>query len=241
MPGQMMIAPETLNARIGAPDAPVLIDVCVDADFALDPRLIPGAFRHPFGRIGDLSPELQGRDVVVICQKGLKLSQGAAALLRAEGVAARALSEGMVGWASRGYPAIPASNLPKARVIAASGPGPDALAAFWLIRRFARSEVQILFVAPDAVAAVAERFDGEALAPFGELAKRPNLSAPPLVRLAATVSGDGVDAPGVAAALFGLRAFHPDDLSYAAACLPLFDALHRAYRNASAGREGAAA
>ena len=55
MPGQNMIAPETLMTRIGAPDAPVLIDVCIDEDFALDPRLIPGAFRHPFAEVEALA------------------------------------------------------------------------------------------------------------------------------------------------------------------------------------------
>ena len=71
-----------LSRLIGRPDAPVLVDICIDEDFAADPRFIPGAFRHSFTNIEELVPVLSGRKVVVVCQKGLKLSQGAAALLR---------------------------------------------------------------------------------------------------------------------------------------------------------------
>ena len=83
MPSNTEITPKQLARLIGTPEAPVLVDVCIDEDFAADPRLIPGAFRWPFREIEALVPRLSGRRVVVICQKGLKLSQGAVAVLRA--------------------------------------------------------------------------------------------------------------------------------------------------------------
>lgn len=233
MPGLNMITPEILLPRIGARDAPVLIDICIDEDFALAPRLIPGAFRHPFTAIEALAPNFIGQEVVITCQKGLKLSQGAAALLRAHGVNAKALTGGMVQWAALDRPTLPAADLPKKRIVAAENPKPDALAALWLIKRFVRQDAQILFVAPDATEAVADRFDATLVGPFADLRDLYCLSQPPLIRLENMLKGDPPEAAGVAAALTGLRALHPDDLSYMSASLPLFDALHRAFRDAS--------
>ena len=240
MPGQNMIAPETLMTRIGTPDAPVLIDVCIDEDFALDPRLIPGAFRHPFAEVEALAPGLAGEEVVVICQKGLKLSQGAAALLRSRGVDATALAGGMVEWAARGLPAIPASALPARRVAAPASPSNDQLAALWLIRRFAVPDAQILFVQPNAAHAVADRFDATPLAGYDETLSAFSLDAAALRRIGDLMSGNAPEAPGLAAALAGLRAMHADDLACLAASLPLFDALHRAFADASEDAKGAA-
>ncbi len=233
MPGQNMMTPETLLPRIGAPDAPIMIDVCIDEDFALDPRLIPGAFRHPFADIEALAPALEGQDVVVICQKGLKLSQGAAAILRAHRVDAKALIGGMIQWAALGYPAIPAAAAPAARIVAAEDPSPDALAALWLIKRFVRRDAQILFVAADAMDPVADRFDATLLRPFADQQNHFGLTQPSLTRLAQVLAGDAGEASGAKAALAGLRALHPDDLSYSVASLQLFDALHRAFHDAS--------
>lgn len=233
MPGLNMITPETLLPRIGAPDAPVLVDVCIDEDFAMDPRLIPGAIRHPFTGIETLAPDLAGREVVIICQKGLKLSQGAAALLRAHGVNANALIGGMVAWAVLDYPAIPAAALPKLRMIAAEDPAPGALAALWLIKRFVRQDAQILFVAKETMDAVADRFDATLLTSFTNLQNQLCLTQPSLTSVGEMVIGDAPETAGIMAALTGLRALYPDDLSYLAASLPLFDALHRAFCDAN--------
>lgn len=241
MPGQKMIDPETLLPLIGAPDAPVLIDVCIDEDFALDPRLIPGAFRHPHSKIEALALSLDGREVVVICQKGLKLSQGAAALLRARAVNAEALSGGMMDWTSNAYPTLPAAAMPTSKIIAAERPDPSTLAALWLILRFVRRDAMILFVSADAAPAVADRFHGTVAPDFAAALGEWRLTSSALTRLQATLAGDTAEAPGFSTALKGLRALHGDDLAYAAASLPLFDALHRAYRDASGDREGAAA
>ena len=241
MPSQTMITPELLLTRIGTPDAPVLIDVCIDEDFALDPRLIPGAFRYPFSKIENLATELNGCEVVVICQKGLKLSQGAAAVLRAHGVNALALSGGMAHWVEAGLPAIPAAALPNPRIVAEVRPKPDTLATLWLIKRFVNRNAHFLFVSPDAVSAVTDRFDATAAPSFAEALADYDLCAPALSRLQRALSGDGPLAPGIATVLSGLRALHSDDLTCVEVALPLFDALHRAFADASADAEGAAA
>lgn len=97
MPGFGSISPAQLARLIGTPDCPILIDIQIDADFDADPRLIPGSFRHPFDRIAELAPDLDGRRTLVICRKGRKLSEGAAALLRCHGVQAEILDGGALG------------------------------------------------------------------------------------------------------------------------------------------------
>ena len=67
-----MSSPTSLSADklfrlIGRPDTPDLIDVRDDEDFAVDPRLIPGARRRAFAAAPDWAPALRGRAAVVVC------------------------------------------------------------------------------------------------------------------------------------------------------------------------------
>ena len=86
MPAPTEITVSQLSRLIGTPQAPLIIDVRIDEDFALDPNFIPGAKRHAHTAIPSLLPSLpasaQQQGVVVYCQKGKKISQGAMALLR---------------------------------------------------------------------------------------------------------------------------------------------------------------
>ena len=41
------ITPPQLLRLIGLPDAPAIVDISIDPEFADDPHLIPGAYRHP--------------------------------------------------------------------------------------------------------------------------------------------------------------------------------------------------
>src|SRR5271166_238055 len=106
------IASEKLARLIGTPKCPALIDVRTDDDFAADPRLIPGGIRRCPDTVGEWAAEFRGRLTVVICQKGLKLSQGVAALLREAGAAAEVLEDGFAGWARSKLPLVPTSKLP---------------------------------------------------------------------------------------------------------------------------------
>ena len=94
------ISIDKLARLIGTPNAPVLIDVRTEEDFNADPRLIPGSARRSHERAADWAPGLAGCPVVVICQKGKKLSEGTAAWLRHEGLAAETLECGFDGWKS---------------------------------------------------------------------------------------------------------------------------------------------
>ncbi len=89
------ISSDKLARLVGTAKAPTLVDVRIDDDFAADPRLIPGAVRRSYRDVQEWAPQLAGQSpVVVICQKGKKLSEGAAAWLRQSGIAAESLEGG---------------------------------------------------------------------------------------------------------------------------------------------------
>ena len=96
------ISIDKLARLIGTPRCPVLIDVQTNEDFAADPRLIPGAIRRPWSQASEWAKEFRGQSAIVICQKGLKISQGVAAWLRHEGVPADSLDGGALAWARCG-------------------------------------------------------------------------------------------------------------------------------------------
>jgi len=229
MPGHNEISVNELARRIGAPDAPILIDVCIDEDFALDPRLIPGAARHPFQTIETRAEALKGRDVVIICQKGLKLSAGAAAILRAHGARASHLAGGMVAWAGAGLPAIPAHALPAKRVVAPERPDAQMLASLWLIRRFADRDAKIIFAPDEMRDAIADRYQATAAPAFGDMINQLSLNLPQLNLIEAALSGKSSEAAGLDAVINGLHRLYTEDDKLMTFALPLFDALYQAY------------
>lgn len=259
MPSPSQITPDQLLRKIGMPDCPVLVDVCIDEDFKDDPFFIPGALRYPFDRISDLIPVLRGdAGVVVICQKGKKLSQGAAAILRAGEVLAESLEGGNFAWRDAGGPLVPAARIPKRDTqggtlwVTRQRPKIDRIACPWLIRRFVDPKAQFLFVEPGEVLNVAEKFDatpfdvedvfwshrGEECT-FDVMLKEFALQTDALLRLAAIVRGADTDrhdlapqAAGLLAASLGLSRMFRDDLKQLAAGLALYDAFYRWARDA---------
>jgi len=149
---------------IGTPDAPAIVDISIDPDFADDPLLIPGAFRHPHTDLPGLITRLDGRPCVVTCQQGIKLSQGLVARLRNDGHAAEYLSGGNYAWRAHDTaPRIPAAALPElvdgaTLWVTRHRPKIDRIACPWLIRRFVDTGARFLFVSPGEVAGVADRY-----------------------------------------------------------------------------------
>ncbi|WP_413877309.1 chromate resistance protein ChrB domain-containing protein [Albidovulum sp.] len=251
MPGYAMISPNQLARLIGTPDAPAIVDVRDDEDFAADPRLLPCARRCPHDAVAALAPALAGRGAVVVCQKGLKLSEGAAAMLRALGIAAEGLEGGWLAALQAGLPALPARLLPLAGAasvwVTRQRPKIDRIACPWLIRRFIDPGARFLFVAPAEVPAVAERFgatpfdiEGTTLSHRGERCSFDaflddyGLHSEALDRLAVVVRGADTDrhdlapqAAGLLAVSVGLSRQFRDDLAQLDAAMALYDALYR--------------
>ncbi|AXI44335.1 sulfurtransferase/chromate resistance protein [Sulfitobacter sp. SK011] len=238
---------------IGTPDAPVIVDISIDPDFDADPFLIPGSFRHPHKDLPGLKARLKGRPCVVVCQKGIKLSQGLVAWLRADGVRAEYLSGGMYGWRDHaGAPRIPAAALP-APVEGATlwvtrhRPKIDRIACPWLIRRFVDPDARFLFVSPAEVMGVADRygatpFDVEDVfwshrgpkCTFDTMLDEFALHTEALDRLATVVRAADTDthdtspqAAGLLALSVGLSRQYRDDLEQLEAGMTLYDALYR--------------
>ena len=258
------ISPDKLVRLIGRHDSPNLIDVCTDEDFDCDPRLVPGAVRRSHTNVSDWAQELAvgGRPAVVICQKGLKLSQGAAAWLRHEGIPADSLEGGALGWATAGLPMVPVATLPprdaRGRTVwvTRARPKVDRIACPWLIRRVVDPAAVFLFVNPSDVPGVAERFEatpfdieGEGvvwshrgeLCTFDVMVEAFGLAGlEPLRRLAAIVRGADTarpdlapEAAGLLAASLGLSRMYADDLAQLEAGMTLYDAFYRWCRDAT--------
>lgn len=258
MPSPTQITPTQLFRLIGTPIAPTIIDVCIDEDFEADPRLVPTAIRHNHSRICELVPVLKDQKIVVICQKGLKLSMGAAALLRANGLDAESLEGGNFAWRDAGYPLVPAKNIPlqvsidHTRWVTRHRPKIDRIACPWLIRRFIDPKAQFLFVAPSQVMDVAEKFDAtpfdvegvfwshrQDLCTFDTMLKEFCLETEALNHLATIIRAADTnnhalapEAAGLLAASLGLSRMYKDDLEQLDAGLLLYDAFYRWARDA---------
>ncbi|WP_419912168.1 chromate resistance protein ChrB domain-containing protein [Hoeflea sp.] len=259
MPSPTEITVSQLSRLVGTSDAPAIVDVSLDEAFDADPRLIPSSKRHPFDQIESLAPEFAGKRVVVYCHKGLKLSQGAAAVLRDLGIVAETLQGGFVAWRDAELPLVPVQKLPQATEkgrtvwVTRHRPKIDRIACPWLIRRFVDPQAQFLFVSPSEVLAVAEKFNatpfdtedvfwshrGEKCT-FDTMIEEFSLSTEPLERLATIVRGADTnrhdlapEAAGLLAASLGLSRMYRDDLEQLRAGMLLYDAFYRWCRDAT--------
>ncbi len=259
MPSPSEITPSQLARLIGTPDAPIIIDVCIDEDFNADPHIIPGAIRHPFGAMAELTARLVGQHVVVVCQKGRKLSQGAAAILRDHGIVAETLAGGQIAWREAGLPRIPFDKIPRPNAegrtvwVTRHRPKIDRIACPWLIRRFIDHKAQFLFVAPAEVLDVAAYFNATPFdvedafwshrgdqCSFDAFVEEMSLNFPPLLHLATIVRGADTnrhdlapEAAGLLAASLGLSRMYRDDLAQLEAGMTLYDAFYRWCRDAT--------
>ena len=245
------ISAEKLARLIGTPNAPVIVDVRIDEHFDADPRLIPGSFRRSHKTSAEWAQDYRGRDVVVICQQGLKLSEGAAAWLRQSGAPSEVLEGGYVAWRDAKLPLVPQAKLPKVDQqgrtvwVTRSRPKIDRIACPWLIRRLIDPQAVFLFVAPSEVQAVADRFDatpfdienvfwshrGERCT-FDVMIEEFGLASAPLDRLATIVRAADTarldlapEAAGLLAASLGLSRMYADDLAQLEAGMLLYDAV----------------
>jgi rhodanese-related sulfurtransferase len=259
MPSPTEITVAQLSRLIGLPGAPLLVDVRTEDDFQTDPRLIPGAIRRDYREVPRWNLRASAAPVIVLCQKGRKLSQGAAAMLRCEGAAAQSLDGGFEAWRSAGLPLLKLNALPAANSdghtvwVTRARPKVDRIACPWLIRRFVDPGALFLFVPPADVLDVAERFTG---APFdvddvfwshrGEkctfdaMIEEFGLGSPPLDLLASIVRGADTARPdlapqaaGLLAASLGLSRMFKDDLAQLDAGMLLYDAFYRWCRDAT--------
>ena len=246
MPQPNQISVQQLMRLIGTPEAPMIFDVRIAEDVAMNPRLIPTAILRSHDQF---RPAPQGvRRAVVVCHKGRKLSEGVAALLRLQSIFAEGLEGGMVAWTEAGLPMVPLAALPKKHLwVTRHRPKIDRIACPWLIRRFVDPLAKFMFTAPSEVADVAQKFDaipfdieGVAFSHHGDLCSFDamldvfGVKTPALTRLALVIRAADTDrhdlspqAAGLLAISVGLSRQFRDDLSQLAAGMTLYDALYR--------------
>lgn len=160
--GTFQIHPATLVTLLGSPLSPDIIDVCLPEDHADDPRIIPGAVRMEFAVVEQSSAGID-RACVIVCQKGLKLSQGVAALLRAQGRDAVYLPGGMMSWAQAAHPLWPAAlhislGQHGQRWVLPTHVTPTDLWSAWVVQRCIDPNPTWLFVEPEQIDLVCARF-----------------------------------------------------------------------------------
>lgn len=252
------ISVQKLYKLIGTPECPIIIDVRINEDFNAEPNLIPSAFRHPFNTIEEIAERLRNQRVVIYCQKGLKISQGAAAILRNLGVDAIVLAGGEFAWREANLAMVSATHVPMLENgnttvwVTRHRPKIDRIACPWLIKRFVDPKAKFLFVSASQVENVAEKFDaipfdieyaafshkGENCT-FDTMLEKFNIQIEALDTLATIVRGADTNrndlAPEVAgflAASLGLSRMYRDDLKQLEAGMLLYDAMYRWARDA---------
>ena len=259
MPSPTEITVNQLARLIGTADAPVIIDVRIEEDFNLDPQIIPTAMRCAHTEIASLAPQLKDKKVVIYCQKGKKISQGAMAVLRSMGIYAESIEGGHFGWRDAGQTLITVEKIPQKNSlnqtvwVTKQRPKIDRIACPWLIRRFIDPNAQFLFVEPSEVLGVAEKFNAtpfdiedvfwshrDELCTFDVMAQEYELKSPAILKLAIIVRGADTDrhelAPesaGLLAASLGLSRIYRDDNEQLEAGMLLYDAFYRWARDAS--------
>lgn len=231
MPLPTEITVSQLARLVGTSDAPVLIDVRTPEDFATDPRLLPASLKRDHDTCSQWGTIFAGQRVVVLCQKGQKLSQGAAAWLRHLGVVADTLEGGFEAWRHAGAPLLDLTHAPardaqgRTLWVTRARPKIDRIACPWLIRRFFDPAAVFLFVAPAEVEAVAARFGAvpfdvegvfwshrgavdspEHTCTFDTMITEFGLESPVLARLASIVRAADTERPELAPQAEGLLA-----------------------------------
>jgi rhodanese-related sulfurtransferase len=260
MPLTTEITVSQLSRLVGLPTAPEIVDVRIDEDYRGDARLLPGSLRRSHRQVEAWAPACTGKNVIVVCQKGQKLSQGAAAWLRHNGIDAQTLEGGFEAWKQAGGMLARTDKLPprdeRGRTVWVTRARPkiDRIACPWLIRRFVDRKAVFLFVAPSEVTGVAERFgatpfdiDGVFWSHRGEtctfdtMIEEFGLESEALAHLARIVRGADTarldlapQAAGLLAASLGYSRMHRDDLEQLEAAMGLYDAFYRWCREATA-------
>jgi rhodanese-related sulfurtransferase len=260
MPLTTEITAQQLSRLVGLPNAPAIVDVRIEDDYRADPRLLPGSSRRDWRTSESWAPAYAGKTVIVVCQRGQKLSQGAVAWLRHTGIEAQSLEGGFEAWKKAGELLVRTDKLPARDAqgrtvwVTRSRPKVDRIACPWLIRRFVDPGAVFLFVAPSEVGAVAERFNatpfdvdgvfwshrGETCT-FDTMLEEFALKSEALSRLATVVRGADTARPdlapqaaGLLAASLGYSRMYRDDLEQLDAAMGLYDAFYRWCREATA-------
>jgi hypothetical protein len=176
-----------------------------------------------------------------------------------QGIEAHSLAGGIEAWREAKLPLVPVAAIPQSipeghtRWVTRHRPKIDRIACPWLIRRFVDPHAEFLFVPPDQVDGVADRFaaipfdmptgvwthEGDQCS-FDKMLRVFALETPALLHLARIVRAADTDqlqnepeAAGLLAISLGLSRQYSEDLPQLNAGMAIYDALYRWCRDAT--------
>jgi rhodanese-related sulfurtransferase len=252
------ISSEKLSRLLGSSQSPIVVDVRDVDGLAERPALVPSSVHRDYDQVESWGPSFGRSDIVVVCSKGKKLSEGVAAHLRLLGARAEILEGGTEAWAAANLPLVPIASLPHGTGeggtvwVTRSRPKIDRIACPWLIRRFVDPLARFLFVSAAEVEGVAERFGatpydiedvhwshrGERCT-FDTMIEEFGLRFAALEHVAEIVRGADTDrldlspqSAGLLAISLGLSRMHSSDLEQLKDGMLIYDALYRWARDA---------
>lgn len=170
------ISPSQLNARLGQPGAPLVLDVRRPEHFASGPKLVAGAVHCAPEDVAAFARSGPPREVVAYCVFGHNVCQDAVRTLREAGWDARYLEGGIAGgkagedpaedvarWKAqpplriRKRPDLGVDGQRPSRWITRARPKIDRIACPWLVLRFIDPRAEFFYVPADSVLAEAQR------------------------------------------------------------------------------------
>ena len=242
------IAFPDLQSAIRSRQPPLVIDVRKEPAFNAATDMIAGALRREPDSVTSWAKELpKASAVVVYCVHGHEVSQGVAQALRAAGISAHYLADGIEeGWKQAGGSVMPKARNASTRWVTRERPKIDRIACPWLIARFIDPGAEFLYVpTPNVLSAAKEKeaipydvpdvaftHDGE-LCSFDAFLKTYHLTDPALERLALIVRGADTarpelapQSPGLLAVSLGLSRIFADDHEMLKHGMVMYDALY---------------
>jgi rhodanese-related sulfurtransferase len=252
-PAANAVAPQSLASRVGARDAPCLVDVRKAEAFAESEYFLPGAIRWDYHAGAPMPDALQdAKRAVAYCVKGAEVGINGAALLSKQNIDARYLQGGLRDWQAAGLVAVkkrPELGVDGERVsrwVTRARPKIDRIACPWLIRRFIDPRAEFFYVPKEEVFEFAKannavaydipgarlEHDGECCS-FDAFIKAFELNSPALGLVAEIVRAADTDmldcareAAGLLAISLGFSKMIEDDHAMLEAMLPVYDALY---------------
>jgi rhodanese-related sulfurtransferase len=152
------VGPVDLQQELASSTPPLVVDVRARDAFLQSDSFIAGALRRPSdSEDAPASLPALDRSVVVYCEKGGDVGEGAARRLLAAGRSARFLSGGMRGWLASGGVTLPKPVGASTRWVTRERPKIDRIACPWLISRFIDRDAEFRYVKTADIAEVAAR------------------------------------------------------------------------------------
>ncbi len=244
------LTPRSLYAKLGTPQALLILDVRRQPTYEADPHVIVSALRPAGDLVEFVRARAAGRPIAVYCAHGLEIGQGARATLAQAGFDTAYLTGGIEAWREEGLPTMrkrPEWHVPGgSHWITRERPKIDRIACPWLVRRFIDplatfhyvpaskvfDEAKARDAVPYDIAGAVVTHRGERCS-FDALIEDFDLHDPALDHLALIVRGADTDrhdlAPqcaGLLATSLGLSKRLPNDHEMLENAMPVYDGLY---------------